>query len=250
VAIRYAQRQQSACKKMKTQIDHLVVMASSLDEGVQWCEETLGITPGPGGEHEKYGTHNRLFKIASPKFPLAYFEIIAINPAAVIPKRSQVPRWFDMDNVTLQKAIAQGPRLIHFVSSTDDVKAARHVLRTQGIERGQVVHASRKSGKGTLNWQITVREDGERLFDGTLPTLIQWGKPDATDPLRLHPRNSLPRSGVTLQSLSVSHPSAAKLQAAYESIGLEGIAIEAGDANLVATLQTPKGLVQLQSLGL
>jgi hypothetical protein len=237
-------------QKMKTQIDHLVVMAASLEQGVQWCEDTLGITPGPGGEHEKYGTHNRLFKIASPEFPLAYFEIIAINPAAVIPKRSQVPRWFDMDNVALQKAVAQGPRLIHFVSSTEDVKAARHLLRTQGIERGQVVHASRKSGKGMLNWQITVREDGERLFNGCLPTLIQWGKPEATDPLRLHPRNSLPRSGVTLQSLTVNHPSGAKLQAAFDAIGLTGIAIETGPANLVASLQTPKGLVQLQSLGI
>jgi hypothetical protein len=235
---------------MKTQIDHLVVMAASLDQGVQWCEDTLGITPGPGGEHEKYGTHNRLFKIASPQFPLAYFEIIAINPQAVIPKRAQVPRWFDMDNAALQKAVAQGPRLIHFVSSTEDVKAARHVLRTQGIERGQVVHASRKSSKGTLNWQITVREDGDRLFNGCMPTLIQWGKPEATDPLRLHPRNSLPRSGVTLQSLTVSHPSGEKLQAAYEAIGLAGIAIETGPANLVANLQTPKGLVQLQSLGI
>jgi hypothetical protein len=235
---------------MKTQIDHLVVMAASLDQGVQWCEDTMGITPGPGGEHEKYGTHNRLFKIASPQFPLAYFEIIAINPLAVIPKRAQVPRWFDMDNPTLQKAVAQGPRLVHFVSSTEDVKAARHVLRTQGIERGQVVHASRKSSKGTLNWQITVREDGERLFNGCLPTLIQWGKPDATDPLRLHPRNSLPRSGVTLQSLTVSHPSGAKLQAAFDAIGLANIAIETGPANLVACLQTPKGLVQLQSLGI
>lgn len=235
---------------MKTQIDHLVVMAASLDQGVQWCEDTLGINPGPGGEHEKYGTHNRLFKIATPQFPLAYFEIIAINPAAVIPKRAQVPRWFDMDDAALQKAVAQGPRLVHFVSSTDDVKAARHVLRTQGIERGQVVHASRKSSKGTLNWQITVREDGERLFNGCLPTLIQWGKPDATEPLRLHPRNSLPRSGVTLQSLTVSHPSGAKLQAAFDAIGLADIAIETGPANLVASLQTPKGLVQLQSLGI
>ena len=235
---------------MKTQIDHLVVMAASLDQGVQWCEDTLGITPGPGGEHEKYGTHNRLFKIATPQFPLAYFEIIAINPAAVIPKRDQVPRWFDMDDTAVQKAIAQGPRLIHFVSSTEDVKAARHLLRTQGIERGQVVHASRKSSKGTLNWQITVREDGERLFNGCLPTLIQWGKPEATDPLRLHPRNSLPRSGVTLQSLTLSHPSGDKLQAAFDAIGLAGIAIETGPANLVASLQTPKGLVQLQSLGI
>ena len=235
---------------MKTQIDHLVVMAASLDDGVQWCEDTMGITPGPGGEHEKYGTHNRLFKIASPQFPLAYFEIIAINPLAVIPKRAQVTRWFDMDNLTLQKAVVQGPRLVHFVSSTEDVKAARHVLRTQGIERGQVVHASRQSSKGTLNWQITVREDGERLFNGCLPTLIQWGKPDATEPLRLHPRNSLPRSGVTLQSLTVSHPSGAKLQAAFDAIGLAHIAIETGPANLVASLQTPKGLVQLQSLGI
>ena len=235
---------------MKTQIDHLVVMASSLDQGVQWCEDTLGITPGPGGEHEKYGTHNRLFKIATPQFPLAYFEIIAINPAAVIPKRAQVPRWFDMDAAAVQKAVAQGPRLIHFVSSTQDVKAARHLLRTQGIERGQVVHASRKSSKGTLNWQITVREDGERLFNGCLPTLIQWGKPEATDPLRLHPRNSLPRSGVTLQSLTLSHPSSDKLQAAFEAIGLTSIAIKTGPANLVASLQTPKGLVQLQSLGI
>jgi hypothetical protein len=235
---------------MKTQIDHLVVMAASLEQGVQWCEDTLGITPGPGGEHEKYGTHNRLFKIATPQFPLAYFEIIAINPAAVIPKRAQVPRWFDMDDAALQKAVAQGPRLIHFVSSTEDVKAARHLLRTQGIERGQVVHASRKSSKGTLNWQITVREDGERLFNGCLPTLIQWGKPEATEPLRLHPRNSLPRSGVTLQSLTVSHPSGAKLQAAFDAIGLADIAIETGPANLVASLQTPKGLVQLESLGI
>ena len=154
-----------------------------------------------------------------------------------------------MDNKALQKAVAEQPRLIHFVASTDDVKAARHVLRTQGIERGQVVHASRKSGKGTLNWQITVREDGERLFDGCMPTLIQWGKPDATEPLRLHPRNTLPRSGVTLQSLAVSHPSNAKLEAAYQSLGLEGITLESGTANLVATLQTPKGLVQLQSFG-
>jgi len=235
---------------MKTQIDHLVVMAATLDQGVQWCQDTLGITPGPGGEHEKYGTHNRLFKIASPQFPLAYFEIIAINPEAVIPKRAQVPRWFDMDDAAVQKAVAQGPRLIHFVSSTEDVKAARHLLRTQGIERGQVVQASRKSRKGTLNWQITVREDGERLFNGCLPTLIQWGKPEATDPLRLHPRNSLPRSGVTLQGLTVSHPSGAKLQAAFDAIGLADIAIETGPANLVASLQTPKGLVQLQSLGI
>ena len=79
---------------------------------------------------------------------------------------------------------------------------------------------------------------------------IQWGKPDATDPLKLHPRNTLTRSGVTLQSLEVIHPSAAKLQAAFDAIELARVTVTEGTANLKATLQTPKGVVVLESLGI
>jgi hypothetical protein len=235
---------------MKTQIDHLVVVAKTLALGVQWCEATLGITPGPGGDHVQYGTHNRLLKIATPTNPLAYLEIIAVNPAAVRTGNAPARRWFDLDDETLQAAVAREPRLVHFVANTNDMQAARIALKTQGIERGPAVHASRHSRRGLLQWQITVREDGERLFNGTLPSLIQWGKPDDTEPLRLHPRNSLPRSGVTLARLAVAHPTAAKLQAAYEAIGLAGIDVETGPANLAATLNTPKGVVTLQSLGI
>jgi hypothetical protein len=234
---------------LKTHIDHLVVVAKTLNQGVQWCEATLGITPGPGGEHAQYATHNRLFKVATPTHPLAYFEIIAINPDAHRPANAQGKRWFDMDDAALQVAVAQEPRLLHFVAGTDDIQAARIALKKQDIDRGPVVHASRHSRRGVLQWQITVRDDGQRLFDGALPSLIQWGKPDAPEPLRLHPRNSLPRSGVTLQSISVTHPTAPKLQAAYEAMGLGGITIRVGTADLCATLQTPKGLVELHSHG-
>ena len=235
---------------MKTQIDHLVVVARTLELGVQWCEATLGITPAPGGEHALYGTHNRLFKIATPSNPLAYFEIIAINPQAARPANSPRKRWFDMDDPALQAAVATEPRLVHFVANTSDIQAARNALKALGIERGPAMQASRHSRGGLLQWQITVREDGQRLFDGALPTLIQWGKPDAAEPLRLHPRNSLPRSGVTLQGIAVTHPTAAKLQAAYDAIGLAGVAIEAGPANITVTLHTPKGPIQLQSHGI
>lgn len=234
---------------MKTNIDHLVVVAKTLDMGVQWCEATLGITPAPGGEHAQYGTHNRLFKIATPTHPLAYFEIIAIDAAAKRPANAQGKRWFDMDDAALQAAVATEPRLVHFVANTDDMQAARIALKKLDIERGLAVHASRHSRRGVLHWQITVREDGQRLFDGALPSLIQWGKPDAAEPLRLHPRNSLPRSGVTLQSVSVTHPTAPKLQAAYEAIGLAGVTLQTGPANLCATLHTPKGVVELHSHG-
>jgi len=235
---------------MKSQIDHLVVAAHSLQQGVEWCEATLGITPAAGGEHEKYGTHNRLFKIATPAFPVAYLEIIAINPDAVIEKKPPPTRWFDLDNSQLQAELLKSPRLIHFVANTSNIQDARHGWKAQGIDRGPVIHASRKTPKGLLQWQITVRLDGDRLFDGTLPTLIQWGKPEAADPMHLHPRNHLPRSGVSLKSLSVSHPSAGKIQAAYDAISLGNISVSEGTANIVATLQTPKGLVTLESLGI
>jgi len=234
---------------MPTQIDHLVVAATSLEQGVQWCEALFGITPALGGEHALFGTHNRLFKIATPKFSMAYFEIIAINPAAVRSKKTTTlhpHRWFDLDNPELQKSISKEPRLIHFVASSPDIKAARMALRMEGIDRGPAIHAERQTSKGLLHWQISVRADGQRLFDGALPTLIQWGKPDATEPLRLHPRNTLPRSGVTLQSIDITHPSAEKLQAAYASIGLNGISISEGPANIKATLKTPKGIVVLE----
>ena len=123
-------------------------------------------------------------------------------------------------------------------------------LRMEGIDRGPAIQASRRTNKGVLNWQISVRADGQRLFDGVLPTVIQWGKPDAIEPLRLHPRNTLPRSGVTLQSLEITHPSATKLQEAFAAIELHRVPVTEGLANLKATLQTPKGLVVLESLGL
>jgi hypothetical protein len=235
---------------MKSQIDHLVIVASSLDQGVQWCEATLGITPIPGGEHKLFGTHNRLFKIATPANPMAYCEIIAINSNATPTVQQGAKRWFDMDSMALQAAVAIEPRLVHFVANTPEVQSACAALSTLHIDRGPALQASRHTNKGMLQWQITVRMDGQRLFNGMLPTLIQWGKPDDKEPMRLHPRNSLPRSGVTLQSIRVTHPDAAALQAAYSAIGLEGVAIDAGPANLSATLQTPKGIVTLESKGL
>lgn len=235
---------------MTSQIDHLVIVANNLDQGVAWCEATLGITPSAGGEHKLFGTHNRLFKIATPKHPLAYCEIIAINSEAVRAADTAQKRWFDMDDEALQAAVAIEPRLVHFVANTPDVQVALAALAALGIDRGPALEASRHSRKGLLQWQITVREDGQRLFNGMLPTMIQWGKAGDKEPLRLHPRNGLPRSGVSLQSISCTHPQAPALQQAYDAIGLAGVAVQAGPANLIATLQTPKGLVTLESKGL
>ena len=60
-------------------LDHLVVIAPTLADGVAWCESTLGVTPGPGGEHPLMGTHNRLIHISSPTHPRAYLEVALLH---------------------------------------------------------------------------------------------------------------------------------------------------------------------------
>jgi hypothetical protein len=225
---------------MAARVDHLVIAAASLEQGAAWCEATLGVVPGPGGEHPLMATHNRLLRIATVDYPRAYLEIIAVQPGRT-PQRAQ--RWFDLDQQAVRDALRRdGPRLLHFVANVPDVQAAGAALGGLGIERGEVVPASRMTPRGLLEWQITLRDDGQRLAAGTVPTLIQWG---AT-----HPAAAMPESGVTLQALCACSPTPDTLRRAYEVLGLEGVAVKAGAANLCAVLETPRGRVRLQSKGL
>ena len=215
-------------------IDHLVVAAASLAEGVSWCEATLGLTPGPGGAHALFGTHNRLLRLHSAEHPRAYLEIIAIDPAATPTRPPPLRRWFDLDDPALHQRLQQnGPQLVHWVASVPDIGTACARLRALGIERGPVIEASRPTPQGLLRWQITVRDDGERLFGGALPTLIQWGD--------THPAGAMVASGLSLQALHLQHPDADRLQAALAAIGLGGIGVQAGPAGLQAHLATATG---------
>ena len=110
---------------MSVSVDHLVLAAATVAEGVQWCEAALGVTPGPGGQHPLMGTHNRLFDISSEAFPQAFFEIIAIDPTAPPPGRA---RWFGLDTLDLKG----GPRLLHWVARSGAIDAQTKALRAAG----------------------------------------------------------------------------------------------------------------------
>ncbi len=210
-------------------VDHLIVAAASLAEGVAWCEATLGVTPGTGGRHPLMGTHNRLLKIATTAYPQAYFEIIAIDPDAPPPGRA---RWFGLDTLDL----SAGPRLVHWVGRSPMLDMHRWGLITVGCQPGDPVSASRETPAGTLSWQILVRPDGQLECGGALPTLIQWRGS--------HPTDAMPDSGVTLQSLAVNGIA----PRARDVLRLRGVAASAADAPaLRAVLNTPKGEVTLES---
>jgi len=151
--------------------DHLVIGARTLDEGVAWCEATLGIVPPAGGRHALMSTHNRVFAAATSAAPRAYVEIIAIDPQAPPPART---RWYDLDDTRLQAALARGPRLIHWVLACDDIDERCRRLAGIGLDRGRVLDVERATPEGPLRWRISVRDDGARLVDGALPTLIAF----------------------------------------------------------------------------
>lgn len=227
---------------MTAQVDHLVIAASTLEEGVAWCERMLGIMPGAGGEHPLMGTHNRLFSITTAQYPTAYLEIIAIHSGAACTRTAGDKRWFDLDNEALQLELKQnGPQLIHFVASVPQAAPAIQTLASLDIDRGELLAASRMTAHGLLSWQITVRPDGQRLMNGCLPTLIEWGD--------VHPTQHMAASGVTLHSLTASHPQMEALAAGCKAIGLAGVAVTCGAPNLVAVLETPLGQVRLESAG-
>ena len=215
---------------MSAALDHLVVAAATLAEGVQWCEAVLGVTPGPGGQHPLMGTHNRLFDISSEAFPQAFFEILAIDPAAPPPCRA---RWFGLDTVDLRG----GPRLLHWVARSSAIEAQGRALRAAGLDIGPAIAASRDTPQGRLAWRLSVRDDGRLLAGGALPTLIEWGRTP-------HPTASMRAPGVTLQALTLRGLTPAAIQA----LDASGVA-HADDAGpaLSATLDTPRGRVTLAS---
>jgi hypothetical protein len=221
---------------LHTQVDHLVVVADTLAQGAQWCEATLGVAPGPGGKHALMGTHNRLLHIASPTYPHAYLEIIAIDPDAPSPSHA---RWFGMDDPALQAAVKREPRLVHFVAHTSDVTLACASLAKLHHDVGQPVKASRDTPSGTLSWQITVRSDGVPQAQGAMPTLIQWGT--------VHPTDTMAASTISLRQVIASANPPNRLDQAFEALNLMDVTLAHGTVPaLQAVLQTPRGFVTLQ----
>jgi hypothetical protein len=219
-------------------IDHLVIAASTLAEGVAWCEQTLGVIPGPGGAHLLFGTHNRLLRLHTETGQACYLEIIAIDPAATPQRAAPLARWFDLDHPALHKQLReQGPQLVHWVLRVPDIHATLANWQAQGLDRGPALTASRPTPQGLLQWRISVRGDGQRLMGGALPTLIEWGD--------VHPCDAMPDSGLALSALTLHAPGTdtAALQQALAVAGLQDSTVHthSAPAGLSARLRTPRG---------
>jgi hypothetical protein len=206
-------------------LDHLVFAAPDLGAGVRLVESLLGVTMAPGGRHEGFGTWNRLVGLG----PRSYMEVVSPDPEQPDP---DTPRWFGLDDLEV-------PRLVTWCvgaggASLDDVVMhGRDVGVDLGVPR--VGQRAREDGS-VLRWSMT--DPWAERAGGVVPFFIDWGDTP-------HPAASLPE-GCRFVALRAEHPEPDFIARVYGALGLD-IGVSSGEApRLIATLDSPKGIVELR----
>jgi hypothetical protein len=202
------------------ELDHLVIAAETLAEGVAHVEDRLGVRMVPGGKHPAMGTHNALLLLGE-----VYLEVIAIDPGAPAPGRA---RWFGLDS------FSGSPRVTNWVARTGDLGQAL-ALAPQGA--GTPMALSR----GDLRWSMAVPGNGILPFGSGFPALIQWHG-DA------HPALRLPDVGCGLAGLEVRCDDLSGLRDALAHFdgNLDGFLDDSSGARFEVSVATPTGTVILQ----
>jgi len=217
-----------------TQLDHLVIGASTLAAGVAYVRDTLGVEIPQGGEHPLMGTHNHLMRLGTDLF----LEVITSNPNAPTPKR---PRWYGLDDPFVQAQIAQQPKLLTWVVNTPDIIALQ---KHSSFSFGNPTPVSR----GDLTWHFGIPDDGRLLAGGLLPYMIQWHT-------TAHPAQHMADRGCTLHKLTLNTPHHTWIETVLGEIGaldlveLNQIKDSAGrvvgSPHITAEIMTPTGLKTL-----
>ena len=198
-------------------IDHLVIGTNDLASGTDWTESRLGAACDGGGAHPLMGTHNRLMRLAGGP----YLEVIAIDPDAPSPGR---PRWFTLDQEKTKSRFATGPGALCWVAAVSDIETA---VRQCGYDCGQITTVTR----GDLQWRLTIPDDGSLPAGGVLPSLIEW-------PEGMHPVTSLAETDIYLDTIHLTHPDPAHIEACLDRLGLASIAtVNSGDIAIAFSMQ-------------
>lgn len=207
----------------RTPLDHLVFAVPDLEAGAARMEELLGVPTAPGGRHRGLGTHNRLVGLGSGR----YLEIIAVDSEQPAPTR---PRWFGLDDLTEPGLVTWCAKTMHGLEPL--ITRGREA----GIDLGEVVEGSRRRPDGSLlSW--TFSDPWARRAGGVVPFFIDWGSSP-------HPSEDLP-AVCALHALRVEHPEPRRVEAWLAALGLDTPVSEGDAPRVVASLETPNGIVEL-----
>jgi Glyoxalase-like domain len=205
------------------QIDHLVYATPDLDLGIATIEKLLGVRATPGGQHPGLGTRNALVALG----PTSYLEIIGPDPEQPKPAGR---RRFGIDDL-------KAPRVITWVAKGKDLEALSAKAVAHGVALGAVIPGSRKRPDGVvLSWRYT--DPNTVVADRLVPYFIDWGNSP-------HPSATAAR-GATLVALRAEHPDAERAQKMLDALGLNLRVQKGSAAALIATIDSPRGRVELR----
>ena len=206
-------------------IDHIVIGAANLEKATKKVEGLLKTKFSTSGKHSLMATHNRLARLQNS----AYMEIIAIDPSASFPKSSsQEKRWFSLDSAKTQRRLSKGPQPLCWVVAVNNIE---QTASNCGYEPGRIIEMSR----GDFRWKLTVPDSGELSEDGVLPVLIEW--PNAKNPAEM-----MPKSGLILKQLLLSHPNPRSIERILSKLDISGpIDVKLGEPALQFFFEKPDG---------
>ena len=163
-------------------LDHILLGAASLEQGMAAFEETTGEKPLRGGHHPNAGTENALVSLGDG----SYLEIIA--PRAGSPTGDEF-----LDSMRSLNGLS----IVGWAIHVSDAESARRRLERAGFPMTPPKPGSRVTPAGqTLEW-VTFEPASSAIENA--PFFIRWGDNTA------HPSLTSPK-GCTLESFEVSGP--------------------------------------------
>lgn len=199
---------------VQNKIDHIVIGADSLEQGIEALQQSLDATLPKGSKHDAMSTHNCVAPVGNESF----IEILSIDPDVPAPDRA---RWFDMDNSAVQAKFKQAASAHCWVVGTSDLDA---LIASSPVDLGEVVFFSR----GERSWRLTIPKDGSLLEEGLIPSFIEWSPGP-------HPSTGMADLGLELQQVVLTHPDPEGLKATLTKLGVDHLAtVESGDKKAIA----------------
>lgn len=216
-------------REAKDAVDHLVLAVNDLQRGIEWFEQKTGVRAVIGGRHPGRGTQNALVSL-SVGGNRQYLEILAPDP-----QQSGHSTHTELSKLTT-------PRFVLWASATNEIDTLAQNAKAAKLGVMGPLDGSRARPDGKLlKWRslsVAREADKDIVYFNVIPFFIQWDKDS------LHPSQDSP-TGCRLLSLEFAHPEADKITAVMETVGINAKIGKAQLPAIKATLQTPKGKVEL-----
>jgi hypothetical protein len=205
-------------------IDHLVLVAESLEQGAEFVAQQLGVEPQPAWETTDFGTHSLAVRLGAE----CYLDIIAIDPSAANPKR---PRWYGLDQPDMKRTLMHRPRLFGWAVRVEGLDAS---IKNAVFDVGEPVALL----QGDLGWRQTVPRDGSLILFGAGPSLIERTTTG-------HPSRRLKDQGCTLTQVRLFDEAPERMRYRLASVGADALVTleqgNAGESRIEACIETPHG---------